>query len=112
MVKVYPSSLLEIEDAYGGYTGGKPCTDLHLEKKRKRNATTSSKSLPHCDKAVRKQNLVYCRDFCCTSVSCVGFKMGVGLWSKGRETLDIYRFSLPPHHRAPGARWRGGKEAL
>ena len=26
------------------------------------------------------------RDFCRTAISCVGFKMGMGLWPKGRET--------------------------
>ena len=30
------------------------------------------------------------REFCCTAVSCVGFHLGIGLWSKGRETLALY----------------------
>ena len=39
-------------------------------------------------------------EFCCTAVSCVGFQKGSLLRALSHETLDLYRISLPPRHRA------------
>ena len=40
------------------------------------------------------------REFCCTAVSCVGFHLGSLHRALSHEMLDLYRFSLPPRHRA------------
>ena len=45
------------------------------------------------------------REFCCTAVSGVGFNFGIGLWSKGRGTLDLYG---PPYRYAIGQRLPDG----
>ena len=41
-----------------------------------------------------------------------GFPFGIAIMPARSAAVDLYSASLPPRHRAPGARWCGGKENL
>ena len=46
------------------------------------------------------------------AISSTVLPFGIDTMPARLAAVNLYRISLPPRHRTPGARWRGGKEIL